>query len=253
MVLPTDELWVISQSNNVCIFFRAVSDFQFGIQHITEKWRLFQLNLFCSFLLEHYVELCCLTKLSCAECCARITVFHKLNGSESVTVRRYLMLVVWWWLNTRACLQRMVLTLAGRICSDCFTSLMVLFFPFPFIFLLLKAVDPWRLVIIVSDMMYRVVRRCFIYECDRHVQRFSDVYPYRRLQICSQLCHSGTIILTTVLNLAYRRSAVHSIFGSRSRLIKRLLQFFNYFLSSTRDTRRKQTCDNLKQESNLRN
>lgn len=27
-----------------------------------------------------------LTKLSCAECCARITVFHKLNGSESVAV-----------------------------------------------------------------------------------------------------------------------------------------------------------------------
>lgn len=37
---------------------------------------------------------CALTKLSCAtECCAHITVFHKLNGSESVAVRRYLMLV----------------------------------------------------------------------------------------------------------------------------------------------------------------
>lgn len=49
------------------------------------------LNLFCSFLLEHYDKLCCFNK---AECCARITVFHKLNDSESVAVRRYLMLVV---------------------------------------------------------------------------------------------------------------------------------------------------------------
>lgn len=59
---------------------------------------------------------------------------HKWSGSESVAVRRYLMLVVWWWLNTWACLWRMVLTLAGRICSDCFLFLMVLFVSSLFLF-----------------------------------------------------------------------------------------------------------------------
>lgn len=124
------------------LFLRNVSNIQLKRRqirkkHISEKWRFSQLSSwtcfvhFCRNIMSNRVAL---TKLSCAECCARITVFHKLNGSESVAVGRYLMLVVWWWLNTWARLWRMVLTLAGRICSDCFTSLMVLFFPFLSIF-----------------------------------------------------------------------------------------------------------------------
>lgn len=115
----------------------------------------------------------------CAECCARITVFHKLNDSESVAVRRYLMLVVCWWLNTWACLQRMVMTLAGRICSDCFTSLVVLFYflflisPLSF-FLVLKATDPWRLVFIVGDILYHALRYT-MFVCEKQIESFSHI------------------------------------------------------------------------------
>lgn len=119
----------------------------------------------------------------CAECCARITVFHKLNDSESVAVRRYLMLVVCWWLNTWACLQRMVLTLAGRLCSDCFTSFSgtFLFFfkssPFPFIkkcLLVLKATDPWRLVLIVGDILYLALRYT-MFVCEKQIESFCHI------------------------------------------------------------------------------
>lgn len=127
----------------------------------------------------------------CAECCARITVFHKLNDSESVAVKRYLMLVVCWWLNTWACLQRMVMTLAGRICSDCFTSLVVLFYflflisPLSF-FLVLKATDPWRPVFIVGDILYHALRYTVrLWKANREFQPHSSYY--------SQLFCSGTI------------------------------------------------------------
>lgn len=72
-------------------------------KHITGKktktLSVERLDVFCAFPLELCVAQ---TEPGCSECCACITVFHKLNGSESVTVRRRLMSVVWRWLNTWA-------------------------------------------------------------------------------------------------------------------------------------------------------
>lgn len=95
MVLPAGVMRIISQSKNVCIVLRNVGNIKSERNKKKEDFLSRAVEPvfvhFCQNIMSGCVAL---TKPSCAECCAHITVFHKLNGSESVAVRRYLMLVV---------------------------------------------------------------------------------------------------------------------------------------------------------------
>lgn len=199
-----------------------------------------QLNLLCSLQPEHYVKLCCFNAswavLSAVPVSLCFINWMALNQSQSGDV--------WCWLSDDdstlepVCrewswpwLEESVLTVSPFFPFFFFFFFKGFFFPFFFFilfFLPLKAVDPWRLVVIASDMMYHFQRDPFILGCDGRMQCFSDVWPHRLLQVCSLLSSSGTN--TTVLNLAYLRSAVHFTFGSGGGLMKLMLQFSHQFL-----------------------
>lgn len=92
------------------------------------------------------------------------------------------------------------------------------FFPlFLLFFFLLKAVDPWRLVLIVSDMMYHTLKN-MLYVGLWQLQATIGLQP-------DVLFCPGTLMLTMVLNLANLRTCCAFNFGSRSRLTKRLQLF----------------------------
>lgn len=111
--------------------------------------------------------------------------------------------------------------------------------PFPFyhfILWLLEAVDAWRLVIIVSEMMYHALNDVLslMVTDGRSASVTFSLTAYCRS--AASYFKFGTMILTTVPNLAYPRSALHLMFWSSSRQVQRMLQFFHYFLSSAWDT-----------------
>lgn len=107
-----------------------------------------------------------------------------------------------------------------------------IFFPFAFFspFLRLKAVDPWRLAVIASDMTtFKEIFYIGLWpDCGCSVSVTFSLTGYCRSAACD--FSPGTIMLTMVLNL---RSAVDLMFGSGGRLIKLMLRFSPNFLSQS--------------------
>lgn len=113
----------------------------------------------------------------------------------------------------------MVLTLAGSICTDCFTSLMVLF---PLFFFFNFYLIPVFLAIegcgsmeykssSIGDTMHHLPKQVSAFDFDRRRSTSVTFGLKELLRPCD--FNTGTIILTTVRNLANLRRAVRDARG----------------------------------------